>query len=268
MACAPEPCSDEDVIEQYERRIEPLLTDDDPKSCNACHLSGIDLGMFVQETPCQTMACMIDLGLVDPDDASASLVLEWIARADPASELITEEVIQAELEGFEGWIEYQLGCGADACPDDYDAPCGEPAGADGCEIPSSSPVGDPMPTDDPGDCSDLTLEGVFADKVYPWRGRCYACHFDSYDGPPEEAPRWIATGDCGVASLMTMRNVIDLELVDVAQPESSLLLLKPLAEDVGGLQHGGHDKFVGPDDPAYVDFLYWIERYAECNAPP
>lgn len=62
-----------------------------------------------------------------------------------------------------------------------------------------------------------------------------------------------------------MRNVLDGGLVDLSAPAASLLLLKPLAESAGGVMHGGHDKFANQDDPAYVDFLAWIEREAECS---
>lgn len=59
--------------------------DQPPKTCNTCHLSGVDLQMFVRETPCQTMACLDARGLVDLADPTRSVVLQWIAHADPAA---------------------------------------------------------------------------------------------------------------------------------------------------------------------------------------
>jgi hypothetical protein len=45
-----------------------------------------------------------------------------------------------------------------------------------------------------------------------------------------------------------------------------LILQKPLAEFQGGLEHGGHDKFVsGGSDSAYNAFLYFVTRYAACE---
>ena len=53
--------------------------------------------------------------------------------------------------------------------------------------------------------------------------------------------------------------------MDSSEPSQSLLLLKPLAEGVGGVEHGGHDKFAGTDEQAYRDFMEWIQRYADCQ---
>ena len=116
--------------------------------------------------------------------------------------------------------------------------------------------------EDPGDCSPVTREALFRHRVYSWRDRCFPCHFDS---SKFEAPKWIATGSCELASLTTMHNVMERGLVDLDDPAASLLLLKPLAESAGGVVHGGHDKFVDALDPAYVDFLSWIEREAACT---
>jgi hypothetical protein len=61
-----------------------------------------------------------------------------------------------------------------------------------------------------------------------------------------------------------MRNVLERGLVDLENPAASLLVLKPLSEENGGVMHGGHAKFADVGDPAYVDFLSWIEREAAC----
>ena len=251
-------CTDEST-ELYERRIEPILVDDRPKSCNRCHLSGIDLSLFVRETPCETMACMVELGLVDVEDPDASLVLSWIRRATPDSELITQEVIDAEHDAFREWIGLRASCGDEFC---RGVTCGPANQAEMCEvvIPDDAGV---LAT---GDCSELAIERAFAERVFAWRGRCFPCHFDSTTFGPEEAPRWISgSSDCNLGSLTTMRNVLERELIDVAAPEQSLLLVKPLAEGAGGVMHGGHDKFADTEDVAYTSFLSWIEYYARCN---
>ena len=251
-------CTDQST-ELYERRIEPILVDDRPKSCNRCHLSGIDLSLFVRETPCETMACMVELGLVDVEDPDASLVLSWIRRATPDSELITQDVIDAEHDAFREWIGLRASCGDDFC---RGVTCGAANQEEMCEvvIPDDAGV---LATED---CSELALERAFAERVFAWRGRCYPCHFDNTTFGPPEAPRWIhGSSDCNLGSLATMRNVLERELIDVDAPDQSLLLLKPLAESAGGVMHGGHDKFAGTDDVAYGSFLSWIEYYARCN---
>ncbi len=242
----------------FEQRIAPLLQTDRPSTCNQCHLSGVDLTAFVRPTPCQTMSCLDARGLVDLARPDESLILQWIARATPDSELITDAVIAEEYGGFLEWIEQAAFCGACEGAEDLEDPCGEGDESVICEFddPESAPA-----FEDPGDCSDYTREALFRHKVYAWRDRCYPCHFDS---SKQKAPKWITTGPCALASLATLRNVQEGEFLSLEQPAASRLLLKPLAEDAGGVEHGGHDKFASVDDPAYRDFLYWIEREAEC----
>lgn len=251
-------CDPADVDALYTKRIEPLLATERPKSCNQCHLAGIDLSSFVRETPCATLGCMTERGLVDLSAPSESVILDWIGRATPEG-LVTEELIAEEYAGFLTWIEAAAAC--DSCGE-LDDPCGEGEGEEG-----PAPCGaeePPLEFEDPGDCDELTLEAVFRNKVYAWRDRCYPCHFTSKP-KPEEAPKWIEVGGCELGSLATMRNVVKAGYVDLAAPSESLLLLKPLAEDAGGVVHGGHDKFGSPEDPAYVDLRYWIERESKCQ---
>ncbi len=238
----------------YTHRIAPLLVTDRPKTCNTCHLSGIDLEMFVRDTPCQTMACLDERGLVDLQDPKSSTILQWIARADPASPLIDQKVIDEEYAAFLAWIEATATCGGCYVGD---APCGTP-------VKEACDAEDPKTEtyEDPGDCSMLTRETLFRKRVYAWRGRCSPCHFDD---TTVDAPKWIATGACELGSLETMRNVLERGLVDLDDPTASLLLLKPLAESAGGVVHGGDDKFANVDDQAYIDFLSWISREAACT---
>lgn len=75
----------------------------------------------------------------------------------------------------------------------------------------------------------------------------------------------VQQGACEVSSLATMRNLLDAGLVDVDDPAQSLLLLKPLSDENGGVPHGGHAEFYPASDPGYDNFLYWLTRYAECQ---
>lgn len=245
----------------FHRRIAPLLATDRPKTCNTCHLSGIDLALFVRETPCQTMACLGARGLVDLESPEESTVLQWIARADPESPLISQRVIDEEHAAFRAWIDQTAACGHCFTGDD---PCGDAADAADttAEVcPDEDPREDPQDFVDPGDCEPRTLEALFRHKVYAWRDRCFPCHFE---GTKVEAPKWVQTGACELGSLETMHEVFRGGLVDLKAPAQSLILLKPLPEAHGGVMHGGHDKFAGPEDPTYVDFRAWIEREAAC----
>jgi hypothetical protein len=260
----PAECEDDAERQIFEQRIQPLLEDGTRTACNDCHLAGVDLGLYSPDgDECRTMACMVDAGIVDLEAPEDSKVLEWILRADPESPLITPEVLQAERDGMLEWIRYQSSCGAFVCPTIED-PCGTAASVGSCETPAS---GHDLPAhgfEDPGDCSDVTLEQAFGELVYSWRGRCYPCHWDSKSGSPENAPRWIADAECNAGSLATMRNVQELGLIDTENPEQSLLLLEPLAEAAGGVAHEGGDKFFDTDDGAYQDFRAWLELYAGC----
>ena len=264
-------CTGDAATALYTRKIEPILKDDRPTSCNQCHLSGIDLSLFVKDTPCQTMACMSQLGLVDLGAPEQSKVLSWIERAKPQSALITESVIEAEYDGMLEWIQYASSCGGKVCPT-FDDPCNQavPSASTRCDIALA--VG----TDyvDSGDCQELTLEQLFSADVYQWRERCYPCHFSS-DTSVQQAPKWITDVNvamtepglaCASSSLATMRTVLRQGLVNLEDPSQSFLLLKPLSDEGGGVTHGGGPKFDGPADPSYQSFLAWIRRYAACAA--
>jgi len=259
-------CTEDEALEVYQQRIEPLLRSDRAATCNECHLSGVDLSNFLQDTPCQTMACMVRSGVVDLESPEDSLVLGWIRKASPNSALITEAVIEEEYQGFLAWIEYQASCGGQVC-DEVESPCGVPPLHTDCEIPVAN-VFIPMPSEAPDDCRELSLEQFFADKVYSLRGRCYPCHFDSNHDPENPAPRWISAGECAVGSLKTLRQVLERGYVDTNWIHDSLLLTKPLAESAGGVPHGGHDKFINTFDAGYQDFLEWLGRYQRCTDPP
>ncbi len=249
----------------FDRRIAPLMAEDRPKSCNQCHLSGVDYGSFIRGTPCETMSCLVDQGMVNLDTPKDSKILSWIERADPASSLITEQVIAEEYDAFLDWSQFSAACGQQVCGD---ATCDPPSDAPCCDTVAEPSYEDAQKAlEQTEGCSDLEIEQLFRDSVYSSRGRCYACHFDyaaaEIAGNP---PPWIRTGgNCNEASLATLREVEKRGFIDVEHPDESLLLLKPLAEDEGGLPHGGGDKFHAEDDSAYANISRFIEHYAACK---
>jgi len=258
----PAACVDQSGTAIYDRRIAPLLGDDRPKSCNACHLSGIDMTLFVRATPCETMACLVELGLVDLAAPESSQVLGWIDRAKPLSPLIDETVVQAEHDGFFEWITHNAECGSYECAG---VVCSAREREPFCDV-APEPFTAVDVARDGADCSDLALERLFRDTIYASRGRCYPCHFESETEAAPEALHFIdQSGSCDEASLVTMHALIDAGLVDVKDPLQSLLLLKPLAEGGGGVPHGGHEKFTPGGDPGYENFASWLKRYAACR---
>ncbi|MCA9628924.1 MAG: hypothetical protein KC766_14695 [Myxococcales bacterium] len=251
-------CTAEDNLALFKRKIQPLLSDEHPSSCNQCHLTGVNLAAFARETPCETMACLEAEGLADPDDPDNSLVLAWIARAAPSSPL-SPSAASLEFQAFRSFLRYQSECGDQVCAG---VTCSSQAGGDVCVAKREPAV---LDIPDEGGCDDKQLEQLFADSIYRWRGRCYPCHFDSTK-PEDDAPKWInASQVCDVASLATLHNVESSGYIRTDKPEKSWLLLKPLAEEAGGVEHGGHTKFKDQEDVAYQAFLYFIQRYAECK---
>lgn len=260
-----ESCEQTDPGKLFTRRIEPLLKDERPKSCNQCHLSGVDLRSFVRNDPCETMACLMDEGLVDLRSPEQSKILTWIERAEPDSDLITPDVIAEEYDGFLEWIEYSAACGSTVCPD---ASCGGAPDKTSCSNDTELQEVDleELEAEDTG-CSDLELETLFQQTVYQNRGRCYPCHYDYASGQlAGDPPAWVITrGSCNRASLETLREIQRLGLIDLDDPTRSSLLLKPLEEEVGGIPHGGDAKFHSLQDPGYRAFKLFIERYAACE---
>jgi hypothetical protein len=258
----PAECSEQTPSELFSQRIEPLFSESRPKSCNQCHLSGVDLSTFARGTACETMACLHDKGMVDFEAPEDSLILTWIERAQPDSSLITEAVIDEEYQGFLDWIRYSASCQSHVCKG---VTCDDQPDAPFC--PNQGESGLYAAERDPGGCEDRALEQVFRDTVYATRGRCFPCHFSGEKRADPKAPRWVSQeGNCDGASLATMRNVVAGGYVNLADPSKSLLVLKPIGTDNGGVAHGGGAKFeLGEKDTAYLNFMYWLTRYADCQ---
>jgi hypothetical protein len=241
----------------FERKIAPLLTDEHPATCGQCHLPGVDLQLFARETPCETYACLVQQGLVDRDKPENSVVLSWIGRAQPDSELVTDQVIAAEYDAFAEWLTAVGDC--NACSN---AKCGE--NKRDCAIEHEPDAAVREEPDDSGGCDGPSLEALFRDTVYAYRGRCAPCHVNDHEDP--DTPMWIeAKFGCTESLTRTYNNVMRRGYLDVEQPEQSLLLLKPLAEAAGGVTHGGGDKFEDTNEPAYESFKHFIARYAACQ---
>jgi hypothetical protein len=245
----------------YEKRIAPLLATDRPKSCNQCHLSGVDLNLFVRDDMCETRACLFELGLINRANPDDSLVLSWIQRAQPESDLITEQVIQEEYEGFREFVGQMARCGGESC---QGVRCPQTASDAECGAADQPDDTAPVVPPDTG-CDDLSLEKAFTDTVYVWRDRCFPCHFTSEKLADLEAPRWVdVEGGCVAGSLKTFHNIVESGYVNTKNPDRSFLLLKPLGLDNGGVEHGGGDKFHGPEDWGYVSFLSFLTHYSNC----
>jgi hypothetical protein len=123
------------------------------------------------------------------------------------------------------------------------------------------------PFNDPGGCEDRVLEEMFAHDVYAFRGRCHPCHWSTFADVIPEAPKWVQIGECDISSLLTLRAIEAAGYINVNEPLASRLYLKPLAESLGGIEHGGGPKFHDPNEEGAVAMRHFLERYARCHAP-
>ena len=306
-ACTPddpdEACSAEQTDQVYRQRIAPLLRDEHPQSCSRCHLQGIDLTAFVRDTPCRSMACLVQQGMVDLDDPRASRILGLINRARGGP---TAAAAEAEYQGFLAWIEQSSRCHASACGPFVD-PCGPAPSADGGRrdggrgdggrgdgSPADAAARDAARTDaartdgalaadarlDAGTspdawlprgrpCDGPSLALRFQVEVMQWHNRCNSCHAETgVTAGIQGAPLWMVDGTDPEAARLTLRRLVAAGDLDAAHPEQSLLVTKPLSAALGGVDHGGGPKFVRADDPAYLDFLSFVRGWAACQPVP
>ncbi len=274
----PSACDPDDGLLLFEQQIAPLIKGHEA-SCQACHLAGTRLSAFVEgKTPCEAIACMEAQGVVDLERPERSLVLDWIRRGLPDD---PEAISPAhrELEAFSEWITYSQQCHLQNCGTIKD-PCGLPRQEIACSTddllecgldPDEMARGRDLLRSRQLTCTERDMALAFHLLVTPWRNRCAHCHSpggalaDIGEPPP---PHWMDHSLLFEAdmdgSLRTMRNVLNRGLINPDRPGQSLLLLKPLWESQGGVYHEGGDKFQGPNDKSYRDFLVWAVMVAPC----
>ena len=252
-------CDEEALSELYTRYVEPFVSGAVAQSCGQCHMTGIDMSLYAQDTPCDTMACMVSQGVVDLDNPTGSSLLTMIGMGDPNSSVFDVDV---EHDAMLEWIEWSAQCHEQVC-EATESPCAENSGA---ASTGTNPI---------GDCSEEDLLTVFWNSVIVDRGRCLTCHsnwgqqlgtFGScvteddcefeqicengtcYAPGPYMAPHFFEGVDGMLEwqnpqhrqiGLNTMYNVIALGLVDVENPVDSSLITKPLLEGFKPLEvHG------------------------------
>ncbi len=262
-------CSPREAREKYQQLVLPLIATAD-SSCSACHVNGTHLREFVQDTACGTMACLEADGLADFTDPQASEILAFVQRgrdkADPAVRALADK----EYENLSAWLDYAAVCRSEACgdtvytcqdPDPCDAQHDEECGSVIRERPDPSAIVD-------YGCDDAELARAFYDYVLPWRGRCDHCHAPSgalSDVGDPAPPPWMDDEDSVDGAARTVENLRARGLIDDAFPGKSLLLAKPLHEDLSGVSHGGGTKFGDQTDETYQDMFTWLFHSAGCR---
>jgi formylglycine-generating enzyme required for sulfatase activity len=118
-----------------------------------------------------------------------------------------------------------------------------------------------------------TVEKVFmADRggTMPGYASCVMCH--TWQTKVRLSLETPAT-DAGWTVEQSRRNFdVVTKLVNTRNPESSRILMKPLAADAGGVTHTGGTYWKSKNDPEYVALLQWIrslpaDRYVPAQEP-
>jgi len=248
----PTACDEDELSNMYAQYVEPFVSGAVPQSCSQCHMTGIDMSIYAQDTPCDTMACMVEMGAVDLENPAGSSLLAQIQLGDPNSSVFdVSEEHAAMLE----WIEWSAQCHGEICGESETSVCSSGTGA-------SSTGQNPI-----GDCSEDDLLVEFWNSVIVDRGRCLTCHssygveagtfgacadvsdctgpqlcedgfcrapgpwlaphmFEGVDGPLD----WENPADRQLG-LNTLYNMVALGQIDEDNPLDSTLLTKPLLQD-------------------------------------
>ena len=228
----------------FEKRILPILNSPKPSSCSECHLSGVDLKDYIGKDQKATYASLVAAGLVDPAKPDASKLLAFIARKPEKPSLVNDRVRKEEYEAFRAWLT---------------AAAKEPAMLDAAAAESA--IGPQLPPDVIRHARSDRVLASFIDNIWNEVGRCAACHSPEKNAEQVakhgEQVSWIIPGDPAA----TMRHMLEADLIDVKDPEQSLLLRKPTVQ----VEHGGGQKMV-VGDRSYKQFRRFLDDYASTAA--
>lgn len=149
--------------------------------------------------------------------------------------------------------------------------CGDGDRSAGCPD-GPAPQVRPQPTRcDPFDpacdvCAPEQLGFAFIDDVMRWRGRCEHCHEEGSAINVGNPPKWMDARETLAGARSTIERLEALGALDPAAPRLSLLLLKPLGEELGGVPHLGGNKILSLEEDAYLDFTRWLDKYGRCRS--
>ena len=105
------------------------------------------------------------------------------------------------------------------------------------------------------------VEPIFAKKRWPDHARCYVCHEVSRHGGGPLSLERLSGGASSWTEEQSRTNFQTVsKLVTPGNPLQSLLLLMPLAPEVGGLAdtHQGGRQFRSQDDPDFKNMEAWV----------
>ena len=235
--------ADDAALAIFQKRIAPILQAQRPSSCSECHLSGVDLKDYIRPTQPETFAALRDGGLIDLKQPAKSKLLQFIDRKPEKPSIITEKVRAEESAAFRAWIE---------------AAVKDPTLA---AAKTTDTIGPQLPPEVIRHARQDRVLQSFLDNVWSEAGRCAACH--SPDKNAQQVKKhgehisWMKLRD----PQATLAHLLEHELIDLKEPEKSLLLLKPLNK----VEHGGGVKMTY-GDRTYQQFRRFIDDYAATKA--
>lgn len=236
--------ADEAALAIFQKRIVPILQAQRPSSCSECHLSGVDLKDYIRATQPETFAALRDGGLIDVKSPAKSKLLQFIDRKPEKPSIVTEKIRAEESAAFRAWIEAAV-----KDPTLAAAKTADPA------------IGPKLPPEVIRHARQDRVLQSFLDNVWSEAGRCAACH--SPDRNAQQVKKhgehisWIKLRD----PQASLAHLLENELIDLKEPEKSLLLLKPLNK----VEHGGGVKMT-MGDRTYQQFHRFIDDYAATQA--
>lgn len=276
------------ALDIFEQRIMPIFRSPNPSSCVQCHLSAVDLKDYILPSSDETFASLRVQGLIDIDQPEQSKILKLINMGekdyDKGAKMIHAKNRTAEYEAFAAWIK---------------------AGANDPrlrQLPAPKVAAGPKKSNAiiRHARADRVLDS-FTRNVWSQRMRCFPCHtpheIDDNNPKHNKARERIKKMKHNLGDLFSTRMGIfretpeetmdylirdsrrrrsyRLPLIDLKNPEKSLIILKPTARlpkkigdkkfedpsNVEPVSHMGGLK-MHADDFSYKSFIAWIEDYA------
>lgn len=228
----------------FTRRILPILKQGATSTCAECHLAGVDLKEYIGPNQESTFAGLRARGLIDVDHPDQSKILQFLQKKPDRANPLIDRVRTHDYVAFRSWIR---------------AAVRDPALAKLTD--SRIRLGPSMPLEVIRHARVDQVVASFVDNVWTEIARCSGCH-----SPDQNAAQvkkfgkrvsWIVPR----APEATMRYMLRAKLIDLKQPERSLLLLKPTAQ----VEHQGGQKFtIG--DRTYKQFRKFIVDYSNTVA--
>jgi hypothetical protein len=232
--------------EIFEKRLMPIFKSPIPSSCVQCHLAGVDLKNYIRPSHEQTFVSLRDQGLIDLENPEKSKILQLIVmgKEDAGAALIHQKNRTAEFEAFAEWIKQSAR---------------DPKLRNLPKAQADDLGGPKRPVEVIRHARKDRLLESFENTIWALRFRCMSCHIE---GTAEnrkliekhgQRVAWFKKGGPAAA----LDYLASSKLINVEQPEKSLLLTKPLNE----VDHGGGQK-INKGDQGYRAFLSFLEDFA------